>query len=46
MSPTSWMPCGQPPAAKSGDRRVVTALGETRRLMGEIDAAIPVWPMQ
>lgn len=27
-------------------RKVVTALSETIRLMGEIDAAIPKWPME
>jgi hypothetical protein len=27
-------------------QRVVVALGETRRLMDEIDALIPEWPMQ
>ncbi len=27
-------------------RKVVTALGETRRLMAKIGAAIPAWPMQ
>jgi len=27
-------------------QRVVVALGETRRLMAEIDALIPEWPMQ
>ena len=27
-------------------RKVVTALGETIRLMGEIDAAIPSWPIE
>jgi hypothetical protein len=27
-------------------RKVVTALGETIRLMAEIDATIPKWPME
>jgi hypothetical protein len=27
-------------------RKVVTALSETIRLMGEIDAAIPKWPIE
>ena len=27
-------------------QRVVVALGETRRLMDEIDVLIPEWPMQ